>query len=415
MKRIIFFGLAIITLGCQKESDVQPATGSFLRYYGSEKNHTAISAISVTDGFAMLSNIEIPIEGTTETGYKIKLIKTDLEGNQLWEKSYPEFVEGNGQIPGQNVFRAASFIALANSGYLVVGDRINADESTDLLLLRLDQEGNMLDSTTIAGKDVNLAGASLHGSAVIESNSATNSNYIILARLEWPTSNSSSKDMFVAELNVTDYSINWKREYGAGQGSLVNKILSTTDNNLFWGGSVLSYGQHDVRLIKAPENSDLPNIGSPLLTAEEEMAYDFCPVPSGYVVTGSTNAQGDEDIFVMKVNQNAGLVFFRPLDLADELDFGLNDRGNSITTGKDGALMVLATVESPVTQEDLYLIKVNPATGSVMWKNNFGGADREDGASVITLDDGSFLIYGTSYFGRVKKLLLIKVKSDGQL
>jgi hypothetical protein len=385
-----------------------------MRYYGSEKNHTAIQVLESSDGYSLLSNVEIPIDETTTVGYKIKLIKTDLDGNQQWEKSYPEFTVNNSQDELQNNFHASSFIQLANSGYLIIGDRINIDKTTDLLLLHLDQEGNMLDSATISGKTVNLAGASLHGAAVLENQSSLNSNYTVLARIEWPTTTPSMKDMFLAEVSVSDYSINWKREYGAGQGSLINKIITTPDNNFFWGGSVLSYGQHDIRLVKSPADSDLPNVGSPLLTAEEEIANDFCPVPGGYVVTGSTNAGGDEDIFIMKVNPNAGLVFSKAL-IDNELDFGLNDRGNSITIGKDGALMVLATVASATTQEDLCLIKVNPATGNVMWKNNFGGADREDGASVITLGDGSFLIYGTSYFGRVKKLMLIKVKSDGQL
>lgn len=414
MKRLIFFGLSIFALGCKTESDVDPATGSFMRYYGSEKNHTAVKAIEVSDGFAMLSNVEIPIEGTTDVGYKIKLIKTDFEGNQVWEKSYPEFIEGNAQIPGQNIFTASSFIPLTNSGYLIIGDRINlASESTDLLLLHVDESGNMLDSTTISPKEMNLTGASLHGTAVLEN--ATSPKYIVLSRIEWPTS-SQTKDMIVAEVNMSDYSISWTRQYGAGQGTLINKILTTPDNNLFWGGSVLSYGQHDIRLIKAPEDSDLASIGSPLLTfAEEELANDFCPVPGGYVITGSTSAAGgDEDIFVMKVTTNAGLVFNKTMADSD-LDFGLNDRGNSISTSKDGALIVLATVESTETQEDLYLIKVNPATGDVMWKNNFGGTDQENGASVQTLGDGSFLLFGTSYFGRVKKLMLIKVKSDGKL
>jgi hypothetical protein len=411
MRRLIFFGLSIFALGCKTESDVDPATGPFMRYYGSEKNHTAVKAIAVSDGFTMLSNVEIPIEGTTDVGYKIKLIKTDFEGNQVWEKSYPEFTEETATKADENIFTASSFIPLANSGYLIIGDRINEDESTDLLLLHVDESGNMLDSATISPKEMNLTGASLHGAAVLEN--ATSSKYIVLSRIEWPTS-SQTKDMIVAEVNMSDYNISWTRQYGAGQGTLINKILTTPDNNLFWGGSVLSYGQHDIRLIKAPEDSDLASIGSPLLTSEEEFANDFCPVPGGYVITGSTSAGGDEDIFVVKVTTSAGLVFNKTMADSD-LDFGLNDRGNSISTSKDGALIVLATVESTETQEDLYLIKVNPATGDVMWKNNFGGTDQEDGASVQTLDDGSFLLFGTSYFGRVKKLMLIKVKSDGQL
>ena len=424
MRKVILLGIFAFAVACKSESDVDPATGSFIRYYGSEKNHTAVQALEINDGFTMLANVEIPIEGTTTVGYKIKLIRTDLNGNQQWEKSYPEFVEGNNASISLNNMTATAFITLANSGYLIIGDRIKTDQSTDLLLLHLDQEGTMLDSTTISGADIGLPGASLRGTAVMENASSA---YTILGKIDWPstTTPTTADDMFVGELDLQTYSLSWKRQYGAGSATLVNKIFTTPDNNLFWGGSVLSYGQHDIRLVKVPRNTQLPAIGSPLQTINEELAYDICAAPGGYLITGSTNDGGDEDIFLMKVNASADLVFYNRFasspgessgdDLNDGLDFGLNDRGNSIAQSADGSFVMLATVESDVTQEDMYIIKINPVSGNVIWKNSFGGADREDGASVTATSDGSFVLFGTSYFGRVKKLMLIKVNKDGQL
>ena len=78
--------------------------------------------------------------------------------------------------------------------------------------------------------------------------------------------------------------------------------------------------------------------------------------------------------------------------------------------------MILGTVGSERTQQDLYLTKRNAIDGEKIWDVTYGSEDREEGASVRTTSDGSYLVFGTVYFGdRVRKLMLMKVKQNGQL
>jgi hypothetical protein len=93
----------------------------------------------------------------------------------------------------------------------------------------------------------------------------------------------------------------------------------------------------------------------------------------------------------MKLSAGAEKVFSRNFGTTTEdileneaVDFNLNDKGNSICQGTDGGLVILATVDTPATQQDMYLIKVDGISGNIVWKNSFGGGDNDEGAS----DDG---------------------------
>jgi hypothetical protein len=422
MKKLLSFGILMIALSCNKESDVEPATGTFLRYFGSEKNHTAVLAMEADNGFTMLSNVEV--QTAADIGFKIKMTHTDLNGNFLWEQSYPAYREE----PQDNTMTAASFIPLANSGYLIIGDRINpADERTDLQLLHLDLNGNMIASKTITGEDLDLdpliyGGKNLHGHAIVAAEDANGANFLILGSIEKSVENNTdAPDMFVARIN-TDLSIGWTREYGASESSVVNRLYLTSDQSLFWTGSVNNYDQQDIRVVKVGKDSQLSFFGTPLPTPSiNENASDICQATGGWALTGSTNEGGDDNIYLMKLSTNSEMVFYRNYGTTEEtpedeiVDFGLNDKGNSICQGTDGGLVMLATVEDPDTQQDMYLIKVDGISGNVVWKNSFGGDDRDEGASIRALSDGSYLVFGTSYFGRVRKLILMKVNKNGAL
>lgn len=403
MKRILpYILLTIVAVRCKTESDVEPSSGSFIRYFGSENNLDAKLALEDESGYVLLGNVEIQ-EGAA-FNYKIRMIHTDRNGNLQWQTNYPAFSPD--EVASMT---GASFIPLANSGYLITGDRINADGTTDLLLLRTDLNGNMQDSVTISGTDIALPGASLHGQAVIQLEDSNGPYFVALARIQ----NGNGKDMFVARFSAQDLSIQWKRQYGAGSSSLINKLYTNPTKNLFWAGSVTSSGHSDVRLVEAPKDSESAIIGDPIVSPTvDENALDFCQAVGGWAITGSSNVNGNEDIYLLKVSNNSEKLYEKVI----EFDGGRNDKGNSICPGADGGLVILGTVGSEKTQQDLYLTKRNSIDGEKIWDVTYGSEDREEGASVRTTSDGSYLVFGTIYFGdRVRKLMLMKVKQNGQL
>jgi hypothetical protein len=169
-----------------------------------------------------------------------------------------------------------------------------------------------------------------------------------------------------------------------------------------------------VRIVRTAENSQLPSKGSPLTTPDiDEHANDFCEAFGGWFITGSTNKDGTNDIYYAKVSSSLEKIFSGSITLSG------SDEGNSICQASDGSIIILGTVESGTNQKDLYITKIDANgvlnDGNPIWGFNYGGSDDQVGASLRELSDKSFLIFGTTSFGRVKKLMLMKVKNDGTL
>jgi hypothetical protein len=270
-------------------------------------------------------------------------------------------------------------------------------------LLFLDQEGTLQRTATISLYTPQTPDVSLHGRAVIED---TDGNLIILGKME----GAGSVDMYVAKYSVQSNSILWERRYGAGASTLINRIYTRSDKNLLWAGSVENSSKSNVRIVRAPEDSQSAIIGNGIGEPDiNEFANDFCEAIGGWAITGSTNKDGDTDIYYLKVSNNSDVIFSQSINMD-----GSNDEGNSICESHDRSLVILGTVESEATQKDLYLTKVDLA-GTQLWDFKYGGADDQAGASVRQLTDGSYLIFGTTSYGRVKKLMLMKVNQDGKL
>lgn len=398
MKKILLtFVIAILVFSCKTESDVEPAKAqTFIRYFGSENNHTAMMALEADNGYSLLSTVEIPTSALGEFKYKIKFIHTDLYGNLLWEKSYPAFDE-----PGS--MKASSFIPLMNSGYLIIGDRINTDGSTSLCLLLIDLNGNVQNT-----KEISRNGTSLHGKAVTIDASG---NYIVLGNI----AGDPLKDMYVSKINAQDLKQApiWERLYGAGSGTVVNRIYADINQSLLWVGSVKLADKSAIRLVIAPQNSegtDNGNLfGDP--NADEE-AGDICQAGNGFAITGTTNIHVNEDIYLTKISNSGNQIFFKSYDFD-----GQNDHGNAICSSPEGGYVILGTVESGSKgngREDYYLLKTD-ASGNQEWAYNYGGSDKEEGASVRSTSDGSYLVFGTTYYGRLGKLMLMKIDKNGKL
>jgi hypothetical protein len=416
MRKLYWFSLVVVlAVGCKSESDVGPAQEkTFIRYLGSENNNVAVLAEEAGDGFTLLSYSEIAGDVVGDVSYQIKLIHLDAFGNWMWEKNYPE-----GDDKSQLQMRASSFISLkdasgALTGYLIIGDWINANGTTKLQLVYTDANGENAVYNTISDAS---ATVSLQGRAVVQDNTG---DFVVLAKVNGDPSN----DMFVAKIAAADVKtinnplkLTWFKKYGAGVSTLINRLYGSTSTGYSWGGSVRNpiSLKNDIRLIRVPENSDASFIGGPIGDSDDavdENAVDFCPSVGGWTVTGSTTKnEVNGDIYIMKLTTNTQTVFKQILP---EFEANQKEEGVSITETTDGSYAVLANVGTTTKQQDLLVLKCN-ASGGVTWSHNYGSSDKQEGASIRTTSDGSYLVFATTYFGNVKKLMLMKLNKNGEL
>lgn len=413
MKKLLFLLIIISVYSCKTESDVKPAKEkTFVRYFGTENNNQAVLAQEIENGLGLLSTTEIS-EGVGEVKYRVKFITTDAHGNYPQEYNFPS--QDMPDMPEGGI-KASSFIRFkttngttVNSGYLIIGDGIN-EGSSDIRLLELnDGESELTHKKTISPP----AGQSWHGHAIMQEESSE--DFLILGSIEGDPSH----DMLVAKVSNDFNNIIWLTKYGAGTSKVINRLYRNNSQNVFWGGSVLntSSNKYDVRLVRAPENSLATITGNPIGKPEfDESAMDFCEAFGGWAITGSTTesttSNGDENIYVMKITSNSEEIFYTKLDDVA----GQNDRGVSIAPTHDNGFMILGTVGISEKNNDLFIAKIN-ASGVHLADHTYtyGGADNQEGASIRATSDGSFLVFGTTYYGNTKKLMLLKVDKNGKL
>jgi hypothetical protein len=409
MKRFLITVVATyIFIGCSTEADVESAKErTFIRYYGTAQNDVGVLAQEdANGGFALLSTSEIETGVTGQIDYNIHFIQLDQWGNYVWDRTY---------LTDLNT-TASSFVQTP-SGYYVIGDRINNDDHSDLQILHINEEnGDLIQETTIS-----LTDRSLHGRAI----TFDGTNLLILGSIDIPNT-ISSKNMLVAKVSPSDLANPiWTREYGDGPAKLINRLYTVGSNENLWGGLV-QFDDADFKFVQAYQDSEAPyiniNVGDPEF---DETPLDFCKGFTGWVVTGYSNAGADndinpentEDIYIQKIWDNGTDGFYTQLAGGDgSSNDTRNERGNSVCLiDEDHSYVVLGTVETVDQKEDLMITKINDSGVEVWDRKYFGGSDKQEGASVRKNSDGSILIFGTTYFGTEKKLILIKVDKDGNL
>ena len=411
MKRILHLSFIILLSSCLSEKDAnigKPST--FVRYINGGNNDRAQVAEETLDkdGIIILGTTKMisPTEKLPDS-VKIKLVKTDNYGNTLFQKVYPETFNSN-----QN-WRGQSLLQLTTGELIVIGDNIQA-KGTDMLLLVVDKELNTTTSKTInfsafdVPKNQDGTTKDIRGKA-IQLN--TNGNYLVLGAVQ-----DNNNNMILAELDKSDFRIIWVRKYGAGASSLSNKIYLDASNNVFWSGTV-TRSSSDIRLVKTAQNSlntifDLP-IGKPDF---QEEGNDICRYGFGFAVVGNTNETAGSQDILFKILAEDGSEL-----LSKFFGFGDTDTGNSVTSAR-GGIVILGTSKAVPTEsggrgeEDYYLMKFD-AFGDSVWPTPrvFGSKNKDMGASVRQMADGSLLVLGTTVFGGVNAMMLMKADSEGNI
>uniref|UniRef100_A0A7V3E6M8 T9SS type A sorting domain-containing protein n=1 Tax=Ignavibacterium album TaxID=591197 RepID=A0A7V3E6M8_9BACT len=132
----------------------------------------------------------------------------------------------------------------------------------------------------------------------------------------------------------------------------------------------------------------------------------------GYIITGYTRSYGTmsgRNLLFLKTDSFGNLVWVNGYG-------GNNDEeGNAVVQTSDGGFVASGYTKSYGSGgNDVYLIKVD-ANGNQLWDRVFGGTSDEETYSMVSTDDGGFLMAGaTSSFGAGSRdIWLIKTDASG--
>lgn len=407
--RYSFFLLAAILTSCLQEKGVSPGNATtFVRYFNGGNNDEAVSVEELSDGgFIVLGTIGIASSDLGTTTYKMDLIRTDPFGNETWHQVFPAFGSDTDTVTTISCRPRALYVE-ENGGYIIACDRIDASGNPNMLLLETDADGNVQQQKEVP----DMPGLSAVAMAV-----SSQGELRVLASINNGGADNMEALGFDSGLNLV-----WNRAYGAGQSTLAHKLVINSNDELIWSGTVTRNNRSDIRLIRAMPDAPVADFDQTIGQPEyDEQGVDMCTYGSLLAVLGTTNQKesgvGDRDILFQLIDAGGTTVARSQFGFPNQ-----DDEANSIAPANSGGFIILGTITSGLIdnqivgrgENDYYLVKTD-AFGSIQWTQVFGSQKNDEGSTVRPTSDGGYVVLGTTEFGGLQTIMLMKTDSNGEI
>jgi hypothetical protein len=354
--------------------------------FGGTEIDQCFSIIEVNDGFVTVGWTYSYGAGKSD----VWLIKTDLSGNKLWDKTFG----------GSQNDRGFSVKKTNDNGYVIVGYTESFGKGFfDLWLIKTDKDGNEQFNKTFGGGDYDF------GLAVQQTK---DEGFII-------TGKTASFGPFNdnAWLIKTDKDGNkvWDKVYG-GRYCESGFSLLELDEGYILAGYTESFGpgNYDSWIIRTDLLGEIvwnKTYGGEDLDVSRSIqkTSDGCFIIAGWA---ESFGPGKEDVWLFKINENGEVLW--------EKTFGkeLDDAAYSAYETVDGGFIVAGYKSSWAKLSDFYMIKTDK-DGNKEWDKTYGGTLNDQAYHVLQTKDNGFILCGwTKSFGEGKEdIWLVKTDEDG--
>ncbi len=325
-------------------------------------------------------------------GYDAWLIKTDNNGNEIWNKTFGGFAKDGGRSIQQT----------SDDGYIIGGYTDSYGyPNHDVWLIKTDDEGNEEWDSIFGG---------LASDAAFSVSQTSDQGFIALGYVD--SYGAGNHDIWLIK---TDSFGNeeWNKTFGTIEWDSGYSVQQTNDNGFIIIGTTKSYGSggQDAWLIKTDDfgnevwnktyggaNNDW---GSSVVMTDD----------GGFLLTGDTRSYGPGgyDIWIIKTDKY-GNEQWRRIYGESESD----DTGYSLKKTNDGGYILTGTKTSFDTGlTDVWLIKTD-INGYMQWNLTIDGGVDDWSYSLDETTDGGYIITGlTNSFGPDDyDLWLIKVEIE---
>jgi len=339
------------------------------------------SIIQTHDGGYMIAGATENQSGRERNGF---LVKTDSEGNEIWEREY-EHVNG-----------FCAVIQLSDSSFMLGGNSKSSDSGRGACLLKINTLGEQISLNVYGGWCADIVQASDCGFALAGKKriSGTVNDEFYLQKID---SNGIKQ---------------WEKIYAGIGDESCEAIIQTEDDGFALAG-VTHTNHDDFFLVKTDEGGNLlwsSNYG--LDGNENDKCLSLVQTSDkGFALLGTTNpskyvSQGD--LYFVKTDSVGNEMWSRFYG-QDE-----HDEGKSITLLADGGFILAGSMGfqgkdyKKNRKIGFYLVRTDPV-GNELWSRVFGGRGFNYCESVIqTLDGGFALIGNTSSRTGPNGFLLVK-------
>jgi hypothetical protein len=204
--------------------------------------------------------------------------------------------------------------------------------------------------------------------------------------------------------------LQWEKSFGGNGWDVLSSLDTTNDGGFIICGrsdsndsNIVNHGGFDAYILKLDSAGNI--IWSKTYgDSEDNDASDIHQLPDGgFIVTGSTDTSGNQNLWVFKLDSNG-------TKLWDRIYGGtMRDIGLCVRVLKDSSFIVDAWSKSndgtltnhhgPTSTLDVWLLKLDQ-DGFIQWEKSYGGTDDDGGAapnSILISNDGAFVHIGSSY------------------
>ena len=333
--------------------------------YGGTGDDYGYSVVQTGDGgFAIAGSTNSSGAGGTD----VLLVKMDASGNQLWNKTYG----GTGDDFGR------SLVQTSDGGFAIAGSTWTIDGfDGGIFLVKTDASGNQLWNKTYGGSNPD------EGFSVVQ----TSDGGFAMAGYTG-SFGAYGIDVFFVKTDANGNQI-WLKSYRDISLEYGYSVIQTSDG----GYAITGYASGDILLVKWDAS------GNQLWNKTYAGIYNDCgyslvqTIDGGFAIAGYTysSGAGGSDVFLVKTDASGNQLWNKTYG-------GTNDDfGRSLFQTGDGGFAIAGYTASFGfgVGYDAYLVKTD-AMGNQLWQETYGGANSDEGYSLVQTSDGGFAIAGST-------------------
>jgi Tol biopolymer transport system component len=375
---------------------------------GGSYNDRAFDILVTEDGGMLIGGLA----NNTHRSHRItpgnaRLIRTDLEGNIIWERDY------GGEIDAM----FTSIIQAGDEEYVLLGE-IAASyvrDETDIYLVKVDGEGDEIWSHTYGGRGMD------HAKMVRQT---SDGGYILIGGRadEFPTSAVYQGDIALIKTDAEGNQV-WSRNYGDEILYLGWGVAQTPDGGyILTGWEAKTIDDRDVIAIKTNEIGDVEwsrtwDLGPGM----RDGGFDLILTSDGYIVIACIQAMGSgaPSAVLLKLDLEGNEIWNKLIG-----EEGVGNTFWHIMEDSDGGYVMAGDThlgKVPSTREDIHgglMIKTDK-DGEILWQRVFGEGQYEQVSfsSAAVLPEGGYVFvgYATPYDKEYSDMLWLKLADDEEV